>query len=82
MLLQFFYCRFLEFFPPGWLFVVTSSLIRVIHATGNALVNFCFSVAVPAKYRRIPLEPFLLSVFCTAIESVTKKAKHEVWRIG
>jgi hypothetical protein len=29
---------FLEFFPPGWCFVVTSVLIRVIHATGNALV--------------------------------------------
>jgi hypothetical protein len=34
------YCSdsFLEFFPPGWNFVVTSVLIRVIHAAGNALV--------------------------------------------
>ena len=63
MLLQFFYCRFLEFFPPGWLFVVTSSLIRVIHATGNALVIFCFFVAVPAKYRRIPPRTFFAECF-------------------
>ncbi len=32
------YFRFLEFFPPGWYFVITSVLIRVVHAAGNALV--------------------------------------------
>lgn len=29
---------FLEFFPPGWKFVMTSVFIRIVHATGNALV--------------------------------------------
>ena len=34
----FFYCRFLEFFPPSIEFVVASIAIRAVHATGNAFV--------------------------------------------
>jgi hypothetical protein len=30
--------RFLEFFRPGWEFVALAVLLRVVHATGNALV--------------------------------------------
>ena len=34
----FLYCRFLEYFRPGYQFVLTAVAIRAIHATGNALV--------------------------------------------
>ena len=37
-LFPFFYCRFLEFFPPSIEFVVASIAIRAVHATGNAFV--------------------------------------------
>jgi len=29
---------FLQFFPPDWSFVVTAVFIRIVHATGNAMV--------------------------------------------
>lgn len=29
---------FLEFFQPGWRFVVVAVAIRIVHATGNAMV--------------------------------------------
>lgn len=29
---------FLQFYPPGWEFVVTAVFIRIIHASGNAMV--------------------------------------------
>lgn len=29
---------FLQFYPPGWQFVITAVFIRILHATGNAMV--------------------------------------------